>query len=172
MTCTVQKRWHSASSCTKAGCRSRRPPTISSPISRRTIATAPKVSPAGRPGTRGTDRRLEARRAQVLPEQLQAGIRRERDVGGFQLKIPIDSRAQIGSAYVDPMCHLMRWHRRLVARITTTAIALIPHAIPSRGLALTPPRPVRPAVRSEFTGGCVERRDRRRGVIHEYAVAA
>jgi hypothetical protein len=58
----------------------------------------PEVSPAGRPGTRGTNRGVEARRAQVQPKQLQAGIRRERDVGKFQLKIPMDSRAQIGSA--------------------------------------------------------------------------
>jgi hypothetical protein len=54
-----------------------------------------EVAPARRPGPCGTDRRVEARRAQVLPEQLQTGIGRQRHVREFQLEIPIDSRAQI-----------------------------------------------------------------------------
>jgi putative transposase len=42
---------------------------------------------------------------------------------------------------------------------------------PHRALALTPPRPKHPAVLSEWNGGCVQRRDRLGGAIHEYAVA-
>jgi hypothetical protein len=57
-----------------------------------------EVAPAGRPGTRRANGRIEARRAQILPEQLEPGIRGERDVREFQLQIPIDSRPQIGSA--------------------------------------------------------------------------
>jgi putative transposase len=42
---------------------------------------------------------------------------------------------------------------------------------PHRALALTPPRPMRPAT-PEWSSACVQRRDRLGGVIHEYAVAA
>ncbi len=57
-----------------------------------------EIPPPGQPRTGGPDGRIEPSRAQILPEQLQAGIRGERDVRELQLEIPIDSRAQIGSA--------------------------------------------------------------------------
>jgi hypothetical protein len=43
-----------------------------------------EVAPAGRPGTGGADRRIEPRGPQVLPEQLEPGVRGERDVREFQ----------------------------------------------------------------------------------------
>ena len=52
-----------------------------------------EIPPAGRPGAGGADRRIEPGRAQVAPEQLKPGIRRERHIREFQLEIPIDSRA-------------------------------------------------------------------------------
>jgi putative transposase len=43
---------------------------------------------------------------------------------------------------------------------------------PHRALALTPPRPKRPTVLSEWSSAFVQRRDRLGGAIHEYAGAA
>lgn len=58
----------------------------------------PEVAPRGESGKRGAHDRIEARGPQIPAEQLQPGIRGERDVPEFQRQIPIDSCAQIGSA--------------------------------------------------------------------------
>ena len=58
----------------------------------------PEVTPGGHPGHGVADRRIEAGRAQVAAEQLEPGIRGQRDVGELELHISIDSGSQIGSA--------------------------------------------------------------------------
>ena len=77
------------------------PPARRRPAARSAVApspTAPKSPQPGVPAHAARTVALNPVAAQVPPEQLQPGVRRERDVREFQREIPIDSCPQIGSA--------------------------------------------------------------------------